>query len=120
MELPDELCYEDIAWHYAEERRMEALQNELLEAERLLGDPHYCRFHTDRQLRALSREARCYKVELRQSMGEPIEDYPSPRRYPLTRKEKRIKKKLSRRARRFLKTILQRQNRGRNPCQVSG
>jgi hypothetical protein len=103
MKLPGELCYEDIALLCAEERRMEALRNDMLEAERLLRDPRYYGSHTDRQLRELSREARCNRGELKELMGEPIEDCPSPRRYPPTRKEKRIEKKLIRRAERFLR-----------------
>ena len=97
MQLPGELCYEDIVWQCAQEARMEALQTELLEAERLLHNPRYCASHTDRQLRELGREARFSKGELKALMGEPIEDSRSPREYPLTRKEKRIRKKQIRR-----------------------
>lgn len=100
--LPTELCYEDIALQCAEERRMKTLHNDMLEAERLLRDPRYCDSHTDRQLRELSREARCCKGELR-AMGEPIEECPPFGRYPPTKKEKRIKKKLIRRAERSLR-----------------
>src|SRR5215469_4680565 len=105
MELPDELCYEDVAWLCAQEARAKALQNDLLAAERLLRDRAYCRSHTDRHLRELSREARCSKAELQVLVGESIENHPSPRRCPLTSKEKRIGKKIRRRAERFLENL---------------
>ena len=64
MELPDELCYEDIAWSCAEDAREESFRNEALDAERLLRDPGYCRSHTDRQLRELSKERKLLMREL--------------------------------------------------------
>jgi hypothetical protein len=52
-------------------------------------------------------------------MGEPMDDYRPPRRDSLTKKEKRIGKKMDRRAERFLRQFaLMKQ--GRNPCRVSG
>jgi len=130
--------WEDLAYELYRERVFESWRLEYAEIDRELRD--YDK-HTDQQLRALSKERQSiarelwqeyqfnvvddtYEVDLdrRTSISVPREgSYRSSVLSPphLTRKEKRIRKKMGRRAERYLRQFAV-MKQGRNPCQVSG
>jgi hypothetical protein len=121
-------------------KRMEDLRNYMLEAERLLRDPRYCGSHTDRQLRELSQESKsiardlwmehhfdvagdCFEVSLDGENYFTVsrDGVPNTPRSPSTAKEKRIAKKLVRRAKRYLRQFeLTRQGEKSLPSQRLG
>ena len=78
------------AWRIEKERRRTALRSFAAEAERQLHDPHQIRKHPDRLLWRAAKGLKFFKLQY------GLED-------TLTKKEKRIKKKLIRRSERFLR-----------------
>jgi hypothetical protein len=106
-------------WQIEKERRLMDWRNFTLEGERQLHDPHKTRDLPDRLLRRASKSVKSLKRALWQGAHTPT-NKATELGSRLYQKEKRIKKKLIRRSKRFLRQFCSDETGGEIPVQVSG